>query len=469
MKKSVLIFLSIIFLISCSKPQANKIEDDGYKPYWENEFTLSADQKTFLDTLQYKTFLYFMNEINPQTGLVKDRSTKGSPATIAAMGFALPIWAIGVEKGWITRDQAADITLGMMNFFINSDQSLDKLATGHNGFYYHFLDMNTGKRYWNSELSSIDSGILFCGMIFARQYYSGDSEKEKTIRDLATKLLARANYDFFAQKTDAKYPNAISMGWHERDGGVMEISWWGYTEALFLYIIAAGMDMQKAEEGWATWLKSYQWREPYPKLGHVVFPALFAHQYSMLYLDMRGWVDPYMKSKGSDYFENSRRATYTQWNYAKENPEGWEGYDSLSWGWSAADGPGEKFNTLTQSYLGYAARGNAGKDSVEYDDGTIVPTAAGGSIPFAPEITIPALMEMKKRYESIGVWDKYGFKDSFNPTLKWANADYLGLDQGPIVIMIENYYNGFVWKYFMKDPIVEKGLKRLGFEKINMK
>lgn len=469
MRNIIIISFIMMFSVSCSHPQDNKKENNNYKPYWENNFVLSSQQKVFLDTLQYKTFLYFLSEINPSIGTVKDRSTDSSPASIAAMGFALPIWAIGAEKGWISRDQAIDLTYNMLNFLINSKQTADELSSGHNGFYYHFLDMKTGERYWNSELSSIDSGLLFCGMIFARQYYNSDSEKEKAIRDLATKLIARANYNFFTQKNDAKYPYAISMGWHERDNGKMEISWWGYTEALFLYIIASGMDMQHAKEAWATWLKSYQWREPYPGLGHVVFPALFAHQYSMLFLDMRGWIDQYMKSKNSDYFENSRRATYAQWNFAKENPNGWKGYDSLSWGWTASDGPGEKYNTDSMKFLGYAARGNAGKDSVMYDDGTIAPTAAGGSIPFAPEITIPTLIEMKQRYDSIGVWGKYGFKDSFNPTLKWADEDYLGIDQGPIVIMIENFYNNFVWKYFMKDEIVEKGLKILGFEKITRK
>lgn len=435
-----------------------------YKPYWENKFELTAEQKIFLDTLQYRTFLFFINEINPENGLVKDRSTEASPATIAATGFAIPIWAIGAEKGWITKEKAIELIYNLLNFFYNSEQSMDKFAAGHDGFYYHFLGMKDGKRFWNCELSSIDSGLLFSGMIFARNYYNGDSEKEKKIRDLADKLIGRANYDYFAHDEDAKFPNGISMGWHEREG-VFEISWWGYTEALFLYIIAAGMNMQNAPEGYDnSFVKHYQWREPYPKLAHVVFPSLFSHQYSMMFLDMRGLQDKYMKEKGSDYFENSRRATYTQWNYAKENPGGWKGYDSFCWGWSASDGPGD-FEKDGKKFGGYAARGNSGPDSVEYDDGTIVPTAAGASIPFAPEITIPALMNMYEKYKSIGVWGKYGFYDSFNPTLNWVNPDYLGLDQGPIVIMIENFYNGFVWKYFMKDPVVQKGLQRLGFSK----
>lgn len=461
MKNKIALIITLLLSISCTGNSQST-----YKPYWENKFELSAEQKTFLDTLQYKTFLFFIEQINPENGLVKDRSTDTSPATIAATGFALPIWAIGAEKGWITRERASELTYNQLNFFYNSEQSLDVSATGHHGFYYHFIDMKNGKRFWNCELSSIDSGLLFCGMIFARNYYDGESEKEKMIRDLADKLIGRANYDYFTHGANAKFPYGISMGWHEREG-IYEISWWGYTEALFLWIIAAGMDMEKAPEGYKqTFLKHYQWREPYDGLGHVVFPALFSHQFSMMFLDMRGLVDDYMKSKGSDYFENSRRATYTQWNYAKENPLGWTGYDSLCWGWTAADGPGD-FRKDGKQFWGYAARGNAGPDSVEFDDGTIVPTAAAGSIPFAPEITISTLINMAQKYKSPGVLGKYGFYDSFNPYLKWVDPDYLGLDQGPIVIMIENFYNGFVWKYFMKDPIVQKGLKRLEFEKID--
>lgn len=437
--------------------------DVKYLSYDKIDFKLTQKEQAFLSTLQYKSFLYFIHEMNPENGMVKDRSQDGSPATIAAVGFAVPIWAIGAEKGWITREQSVQYTLSMLNFLWNSEQSTEPFATGYKGFYYHFLDMQTGKRFWNSELSSIDSGLLYCGIIFARQYYDGTNEKEKQIRELSTKLLNRVDWKFFTMPDTGQYANTISLGWDKKDG-FNKLGWWGYTEALFLYIIAAGMDMPDAEKGYDTWLKTYQWREPYSeKLGHVVFPAMFIHQFSFLWLDGRGLIDKYLQKKGIDYFENSRRATYIQREYAIRNINEWAGYDSLTWGLTACDGPGEKYNFDGKEFWTYSARGTSGPDST-FDDGTIAPTAAGGSIPFAPEITIPALMNMYDKYGSKGLWGKYGFLDAFNLTLKWYDKDYLGLDQGPIVIMIENYMNGFVWNYFMKDPIVKKGLTRLSFK-----
>jgi hypothetical protein len=452
-------FLNILLLLILMS--AIQYSQSHYKSHWKNKFVLTADQKSFLDTLQYRTFKYFLDEINPENGLVKDRSTATSPATIAAVGFAVPVWAIGAEKGWITREYAARLTLSMLNFFSGSDQSDDKFATGRIGFYYHFLDMKTGKRFWNCELSSIDSGLLFCGMIFARNYFINSNVVENQIRNLAKKLLDRADWKQWVMSEESKYPNQICMGWEEK--GFHTTGWFGYTESLFLYVIAAGMNLPNPEKAYASFQSTYRWREPFKKeFAHVVFPPLFAHQYSFLWLNPFGLTDSYMNQKGIDYAENSRRAVYVNREYSIVNPMKWAGYDSLCWGLTACDGPGEKFNYGDKRFTGYAARGSAGLDSTENDDGTLAPTAPGGSIPFAPEICIPALMNISGKYKN--VWGKHGFTDSFNPTLNWVDTDDLGLDQGPIVLMIENYYNGFVWKYFMKDEIVKKGLKKLGFE-----
>lgn len=426
----------------------------------KSKYKLSDEEKKFLDTLQYRTFQYFINEINPENGLVKDRSTSNSPSSIAAVGFAYPIWALGADKGWISRDYAAKLTLNSLKFFYQSEQSTNKYATGYKGFYYHFLDMKTGERFWNCELSSIDSGILFAGMIFAKNYYNQDNEIEISIRELSAKLLNRADWNFWQRKSNDKNNYLINMGWK---GNEFEpLAWFGYTESLFLYVIAAGNGYNNSEKAFENFHSTYKWKKPYKEeFAHVVFPPLFGHQYSFVWLNPNGLSDSFMKNKKIDYAENSRRATFVNRQYAMVNPMKWIGYDSLTWGFTACDGPGESFNYDNKKFYGYAARGTSGLDSTEWDDGTIAPTAAGGSIPFAPEICIPTLKNIKSKYPN--TWGKYGFFDSFNPTLNWIDTDYIGIDQAPIILMIENFYNGFVWKYFMKDEIVHKGLNKLGF------
>lgn len=430
------------------------------------EYNLSEEEKIFLDTLQYYSFKYFIEEANYETGLVKDRSTETSPSSIAAVGFGIVSWAIGAEHKWITRKEAAQRTLNTLRFFYNSEQSPNAISTGYKGFYYHFLEMDSGKRWRDCELSNIDTGLLFGGIIFARQYYIQNNSVEKEIRKLADLILNRADWNFFVLPDTGKYGSLLSMGWRP-EKGLNSRGWDGYNEALIIHIIAAGTNLNNPQKVYKKWLSSYLWDEPYKDFAHAIFPPLFGHQYSHMFIDFRNYFDEYMKEKGIDYFENSRRATYTQQKYAIENPLGWKGYDSLTWGFTACDGPGSKYNFDNKVFYNYAGRGSSGPKHILFDDGTIAPTAAGGSIPFAPEITIPTLMNMYKKYGSQGLWNKYGFLDAFNPTLNWYNSDYLGIDQGPIVLMIENFRNGFVWKYVMKDPIIQKGLKALGFEKIN--
>ena len=428
---------------------------------------LPSDQKLFLDTLQRQTFEYFLHEIEPSKGLVKDRSADWSPASMASTGFGVPVWAIGAEKGWITKAKAEELTLNLIRFLLSSEQSAAADATGYKGFYYHFVDLKQGKREWKCELSTIDSGLLFAGLIFARNYYNGDSETHKEIRDGVTKILERADWDFFTitnEKSD--YFNGLSMGWHperKEDGGLIDHCWWGYNEALVLFIMAAGSGSKDYQRQYDRWLRDYEWDAAYPGLDHYLFAPLFGHQYSHLFVDFRGIYDIKNREKGIDYWENTRRATYTQQLFGKENPKNWKGMDSLTWGLTACDGPGAKYNYDNYKFLDYSARGFAKHDQEWNDDGTIAPTAAGGSIPFAPEITIPALISMKNKYGAQGLWGKYGFQDAFNPTANWIAQDCIGIDQGPFVIMIENYRNDFVWKYFMQDPIIKKGLEKLGY------
>jgi hypothetical protein len=426
-------------------------------------YQLLLEDEMFLDTLQYYSFLYFINEINPENGLVRDRTQPESPASMAATGFALPIWSIGAERGWISRDRAKQLTLNLLNFLWTAEQSDRDSATGYKGFFYHFVDIKTGKRMWDCELSSIDTGLLLAGIHFAIQFYNNiNDETETQIRNLGDKITQRVEWDFLTMPPTGKFKNTISLSW-EPETGLNPIGWIGYNEALIMYLLAASLDYSKIDLAYNQWLYNYEWREPYPGLAHALFPPLFGHQYSHLFIDFRGLSDSYLKEKGIDYFENSRRAVLTQQLYAIENPLGWKGYDSLCWGLTACDGPGNIYNYDDKKFEYYNARGTSGKEVIQNDDGTIAPTAAGGSIVFAPEIVIPTLKSMYQKYGDKGLWGKYGFVDSFNPTLNWFNKDYLGIDQGPFVIMIENLRTGLVWNNVMKDPLIQKGLKRLGF------
>jgi hypothetical protein len=436
-----------------------------FKSHGKVNYPLSAGETKLLDSIQSKTFLFFLKEHHPEKGIVKDRAAKWAPASIASTGFGIPSLAIGVERNWISREQAAKITLQILQFFRNSVQSADTNVTGYKGFYYHFLRMDSGTREWNCELSSIDTGILMMGIIFARNYYGLENDVEKQIRLLAAILLERIDWNFMRMPAKGKFANTISMGWSP-EKGQHDYGWSGYNEALFLYVLAAGSGMENAEDSYKAWLSTYQYNTPYPGLSHVAFPPLFGHQFSQAFIDYRGIADEYMKNKGFDYFENSRRATYVQRQYAIDNPKGWKGYDSLCWGVTACDGPTEKYNFGGRKFLGYAGRGTSGPDYNYFDDGTIAPYAALSSLPFAPEIVIPTIQSINRKYGK-KLWGKYGYYDSFNPTVNWFNDDFIGIDEGPMLIMIENFRTGFVWNYVMKDPIIQQGLNKLGYKYLN--
>jgi hypothetical protein len=453
-------FLLFLASLAEARPEAFSYHSQG-----RIDYKLSRDEEQMLDSIQQKTFLFFLHEHHADWGIVKDRTATWSPASIAATGFALPCFAIGVERKWISRDEASQITLKTLNFFSQSVQSTATNATGYKGFYYHFLTMDKGVRAWNCELSSVDTGLLMMGIIFARNYYSLDNEVEKRIREVAGKLIGRMEWGFLrVQAGSGEYANEICMGWTP-EKGLHRMGWQGYNEALFLYILAAGCGMENVQDSYAAWLKPYKWQTPYKGLSHVVFPPLFGHQFSQAFIDFRGLADSYMKAKGIDYFENSRRATYTQRQYAIDNPHGWVGYGALCWGITACDGPTEKRNFDGKKFLGYAGRGASGPDYNYFDDGTIAPYAALASLPFAPEIVLPTVDSMLKKYGD-GLWGKYGLYDSFNPTAKWFDDDFLGIDEGPLLIMIENFRTGLVWNCTMKDSVIQNGLKKLGFEDV---
>jgi hypothetical protein len=397
-----------------------------------------------LDDLQFRTFLWFWEIANPKNGLVPDRWPTKSPSSIAAVGFALTVYPIGVERGWISRAQARERVLATLEFFANAKQGPDpRGVSGYKGFFYHFLDMETGERHRTNELSTIDTTLLFAGALFCQSYFDGDHDEERRIRNLAETLYTAADWRYFLVQ-----PPLVQMSWRPEQGFGRGI-WRGLNEGAILYLLAlASPTYPVGKESWDAWVSTYQWL-PFYGQEHINFAPLFGHQYSHMYIDFRGIQDEYLREKGIDLFENSRRATVSQRAYAIDNPNGFRDYGENIWGLTACDGP-----------QGYRARGAAATGV--RDDGTIAPTAAAGSLPFAPEIVIPTIAAMKERYGD-SLYQKYGFVDSFNPTHNWFNDDYLGIDQGPIVIMIENYRTGLVWNVMKKNPHIIRGLQRAGF------
>ncbi|MDZ7361538.1 MAG: Tat pathway signal protein [candidate division KSB1 bacterium] len=420
----------------------------------------------FLDTLQVRTIKFFLDTTDPSTGLTPDRWPKpGAPSSIAAVGFALTAYGIAVEREVITREEAAQRTLNTLRFFWQLPQGdqPDKIA-GYKGFFYHFLKIPEGTREWRCELSSIDTALLLAGVLFAQSYFDGDDQAERDIRRLADSLYFRADWNWFMADT-----NGVKTSWHPERGFGRHI-WDGYDEAMILYILALGSPTHPAPQSvWQTWTKPYVWAKYYDE-EFVSFGPLFGHQYSHCWIDFRVIQDAYMREKDLDYFENSRRATYSHQAYARENPRAYRDYSENIWGFTACDGPKDTAFVVDgreRTFWSYRARG-VSFDWIE-DDGTIAPTAAGGSIAFAPEICIPALKTMRAKYGT-RLFKEYGFLDSFNPSFitpqtpnGWFDDDYLGIDQGPIVIMIENLRNGFVWKVMKKNPYIVTGLRRAGF------
>jgi len=462
MKHTLMIRLVLLLTLITGSACRQASDQINFSSGGKVEYSATQADLQMLDSIQGKTFLYFLEQHHPTMGIVKDRTRDWAPSSIAATGFGLACYGIGVERQLITRDQAAEITRKTLDFFVRSDQSDAPKTTGYKGFYYHFLEMEKGTREWNCELSTIDTGILMMGVIFARNYFDQNNETERQIRTLAATMLERIDWNFVLMPDTGRFAGTISMGWTP-EKGLHNFGWAGYNEALFLYILAAGTGMEKAEESYRAWLSTYQWYTYYPQYAHVAFPPLFGHQFAHAFIDFRGIADAYMESRGIDYFENSRRATFAQRQYAVDNPHGWTGYDSLCWGVTACDGPTEKYNRDSLKFIGYAGRGASGPDYNYFDDGTIAPYASLSSLPFAPEIVFPTIREISSRLGN-ALWGKYGFYDAFNQTAGWIDDDYLGIDQGPMLMMIENFRTGLVWNYVMKDQVIQTGLNRLGFK-----
>jgi hypothetical protein len=423
---------------------------------------LPLDLAGELAVLQRHTFSYFVHEANPANGLVRDNTRYGSSCSIAAVGLGLACYPVAVRRGFLTRREAAGRTRTTLDFFAGSPQGPEPDASGYRGFFYHFLDTRTGRRARDSELSTMDTAILIAGALTAAEYFDGNVPEEVEIRRLADSLYRAADWSW---ALDGGL--TIRHGWTP-EGGFLPYRWQGYNEALILYVLALGSPSHPLPaESYAAWTATYEWKKIYGiELLHG--GPLFMHQLSHLWIDFRGIRDSFMADRGIDYFENSRRATLVQQRYAERNPRRFRGYSRDIWGITASDGPGPAVRRIAGRALrfhDYCARGVPKGP----DDGTLSPWAVIASLPFAPEIVLPTFASFLRKYPSMRA--RYGFLCSLNPTFgagdrkggSWIAQGYYGLDQGPVVLMIENFASGMTWSLMRRCRPLIDGLKRAGF------
>ena len=449
-----------------------------YNAPWANVSSTSDSQ--LLGDIEHRTFNFYWECANHNNGLMVDRWSTRSVCGITGTGFALTAWPIGVERGWITRSQAREITLRTLRFLDQLPRGTQSSGNGgYRGFFYQFIDMETGLRVNESALSTIDTTWLQMGMVVAQGWFDQGNQEETEIRELSQRLLDRTEWDWM--QANSVGGKAISMGWTP-ESGFIEHNFDGYNEGMPLYLLALGSRSHPAQDG------AYEaWTAPFTKYWrgdganrYLSFGPHFAHQYAAVWVDLRGIRDATMRAAGFDYFENSRRATYAQRDYAIANPMGWDGYSKDIWGLSACDGPGDvviDFRGAPTRFHGYAAYGPKGMPD-EDDRGTLAPTAAVASIVFAPEICIPAARALRD-FQGGRLYGPYGFFDGFNPSFRdtnvtlrsgsadtrlgWVDHDYLSDNQGPILGILANYKTAIVWKATRHVPNLLRGLKRAGF------
>lgn len=426
--------------------------------------TLSAGgYEPLLDSLQRQSVGYFINEVHPETGLVADSNEPAAPCSIAAVGMGLGVYPIAVRLGLLRRGEAVVRALRLLRFFRDSPQDEGADSTGFRGFYYHFLDMSTGRRAMQSELSTIDTALLLAGALTAASCFEGEAAEEQEIRAIADTLYRRVDWRWALNGGPT-----LTHGWRPEDG-FLPYRWEGYDEALILYFLALGSPTHPIPaDSYAAWSRTYSWERLHGRELLYAGP-LFIHQYSHLWIDFRRIQDAFMREKGIDYFENSRRATLVHQEYAIRNPLGFAGYCDCCWGFTASHGPGPAtfvIDGVERRFLGYGARGAPRGP----DDGTIAPWCAAASLPFAPEIVLPTL----RRFDDLhaGASGPYAFESTFNPTyptpdggaIGWVCPWVYGIDQGALALMFENYHSALIWKAMGRIPYIRAGLRRAGFE-----
>ena len=391
---------------------------------------LSADDNNLLEEIEKAHLLYFWEQGNPQTGLVKDRcnvraADNSVVASIAATGFGLTALCIADKNGYASPSDVRNRVLTTLRF-------ISKKLPTHRGFFFHFANANTGERIWDSEVSSVDTAILLAGLLTCRQQFEPHSE----ITNLAYEIFNRVDWSWLSEDT-----SLLSHGWTP-ENGFLPYRWDYYSELMMMYLLGLGSFAHPLQvEVWNAWKRTVFEYDGLRYIGS--FAPLFVHQYSQAWFDFRGKRDKY-----ADYFENSTIATEAHRRFciglAKQFPD----YGEDLWGITASD-----------SENGYVIWG--GPPALGPIDGTVVPCASGGSLPFLPRETIRVLRNIRSNYPS--TWSRYGFVDAFNPLKKWYDSYVIGIDAGITMLMAENLRTGFVWETFMKNPEATRGMERAGF------
>jgi hypothetical protein len=385
----------------------------------------------FLEELERANFQFFWEQADTTTGLVKDRcnvraSDTGIVGSIASTGFGLTAICIGEKRGYITRAEARRRVFTTLRFLWES-------MPNHRGFFFHFANIRTGERIWDSEVSSIDTAILICGVLTCREYF-----RNAEITRLADRISNRVEWTWLAEDT-----SLLQHGW-QPEAGFLPYRWNYYSELMMMYLLGMGSATHSlTPESWNAWKRITFDYEGTRYIGS--FAPLFIHQYSQAWFDLRKKRDKY-----ADYFENSAIATEVHRRWCIELNKQFPDYTDDLWGITASD-----------SEHGYVAWG--GPPEIGPIDGTVVPSAAGGSLPFLPEPTLRVLKNIKNQYGN-RCWSRYGFVNAFNPLRNWYDTDVIGIDTGITMTMAENLRTGFVWNTFMKSREAQVGLKRAGFQ-----
>jgi hypothetical protein len=394
--------------------------------------SLSPADDQFLEELEKLNFKYFWEQTSPQTGLTKDRCNVMSNdttvvASIAATGFGLTALCIGQKRGFVSLRDARERALVTLRF-------LEKKMPTHRGFFYHFADLKTGERVWDSEVSSVDTAILLCGILTCRQYFQEHSE----ISLLAYEIFDRVDWTWLSEDT-----SLLPHGWTP-ESGFLPYRWDYYSELMMMYLLGLGsLSHPLSVETWNAWKRT---RFEYDGIRYIgSFAPLFVHQYSQAWFDFRGKRDKY-----ADYFQNSVSATDAHRRFCLELAKQFPDYSDDLWGITASD-----------SQKGYVIWG--GPPAIGPIDGTVVPSASAGSLPFLPQPVMRVLRNIRDHYGQ--AWSKYGFVNAFNPLNNWYDHDVVGIDLGITMLMAENVRTGFVWDTFMKNQEAQRGMERAGFKR----